>query len=266
MADQATIQTYDKLHSQTTTTKGTQIQNCEFCAEIAEAGKLSQPPKLSQRGKVLLGVFGAGVAGVTAVLVPFVLPGLRRVALPYIPASPAQVKNVFTALRGRSGRLLDIGSGDGRLTISAAQHSFQAEGVELNRWLVWYSRWAAWKKGIHSSKAHFFRADLWKTDLSVYKNVIIFGVEGMMPELEKKMGRELGEDVAVAACRFPLPTWQPERTIGEGIDTVWLYVTPARGKAGFSDCTNITSRQTCESSDSENDINLKTDHRISQRE
>ena len=37
--------------------------------------------------------------------------------------------------------MLDIGSGDGRLVVEAARMGFRATGVELNRWLVYYSRW-----------------------------------------------------------------------------------------------------------------------------
>ena len=38
------------------------------------------------------------------------------------------------------GKLLDIGSGDGRLVVEAARMGFKSTGVELNRWLVYYSR------------------------------------------------------------------------------------------------------------------------------
>ena len=95
---------------------------CDFCEQISEAGKNSQPPKLSQRGVILLGVSGAFVAGVTGLMLPFVNPGLRRFSLPYVPASTEQVKNVLHVLKGRSGNLIDIGSGDGRI-VRALNHS-----------------------------------------------------------------------------------------------------------------------------------------------
>lgn len=49
------------------------------------------------------------------VCAPFVSPALRRVCLPYVPATTSQVNNVLLALRGRHGSLLDLGSGDGRI-------------------------------------------------------------------------------------------------------------------------------------------------------
>lgn len=47
-----------------------------------------------------------------------------------------------------------------------------------------------------------------------------------MPQLESKLVQELKPDGQVIACRFPLPSWKPVATIGEGFDTVWLYRKP----------------------------------------
>lgn len=44
-----------------------------------------------------------------------------------------------------------------------------------------------------------------------------------MDQLELKLARELPSTAKVVACRFPFPTWVPEHTAGEGIDTVWVY-------------------------------------------
>ena len=44
-------------------------------------------------------------------------PALRRICLPYVPATPSQISNVVLALKGRGGSVLDIGSGDGRIVI-----------------------------------------------------------------------------------------------------------------------------------------------------
>lgn len=44
-----------------------------------------------------------------------------------------------------------------------------------------------------------------------------------MNQLEMKLASELPSTAKVVACRFPFPTWIPEHTAGEGIDTVWVY-------------------------------------------
>ena len=52
-------------------------------------------------------------------------------------------------------------------------------GVELNPWLVWYSRWSSWRTGT-SSLTSFRKQDLWKLPLKPYDNIVIFGVEEMV--------------------------------------------------------------------------------------
>ncbi|XP_076601923.1 ATP synthase subunit C lysine N-methyltransferase [Chaetodon auriga] len=176
----------------------------------------------SRLGLIVTGVLGGSLVALYAVAAPFVSPALRKVCLPFVPATTAQVENVLRALRARSGTLVDIGSGDGRIVIAAAKHGFQASGFELNPWLVWYSRYKAWREGVHRSTS-FHISDLWKVSFAQYSNVVIFGVPQMMDQLELKLASELPSTAKVVACRFPFPTWVPEHIAGEGIDTVWVY-------------------------------------------
>lgn len=114
--------------------------------------------------------------------------------------------------------------------IAAAKEGFTAVGYELNPWLVWYSRYRAWREGVQDL-AKFYISDLWKVTFSQYSNVVIFGVPQMMPQLEKKLELELEVDARVIACRFPFPHWTPDQVTGEGTDTVWAYdVSSFRGQ------------------------------------
>ncbi|XP_068605218.1 ATP synthase subunit C lysine N-methyltransferase-like [Brachionichthys hirsutus] len=182
----------------------------------------AEPAGRGRLGVIATGALGASLVALYAAAVPFVTPALRNVCLPFVPATSAQVGNVLAVLRGRSGSLVDIGSGDGRIVIAAAERGFQASGFELNPWLVWYSRYNAWRRGVHRSTS-FHISDLWKVSFAQYTNVVIFGVPQMMEQLELKLAKELPTTAKVVACRFPFPTWVPERTAGEGIDTVWMY-------------------------------------------
>ncbi|XP_062413500.1 ATP synthase subunit C lysine N-methyltransferase-like [Pungitius pungitius] len=191
-------------------------------AAAAPSGAVEEKRSRSRLGVVVTGVLGGSLVALYAVAAPFLAPALRKVCLPFVPATTAQVKNVLGVLRARSGKLVDIGSGDGRIVIAAAKRGFQASGFELNPWLVWYSRYKAIREGVHSSTS-FHLSDLWKVSFAQYSNVVIFGVPQMMDQLELKLACELPSTAQVVACRFPFPTWVPERTAGEGIDTVWVY-------------------------------------------
>jgi hypothetical protein len=48
-----------------------------------------------------------------------------------------------------------------------------------------------------------------------------------MQPFEEKLGKELKASGRVVACRFPLPSWEPIATFGEGVDMVWLYRVPS---------------------------------------
>lgn len=71
-------------------------------------------------GLLALGITGSVIVGLYAVVFPFVSPALRKICLPFVPATNAQVQNVMTALRRIRRRttnenVIDLGSGDGRL-------------------------------------------------------------------------------------------------------------------------------------------------------
>lgn len=64
---------------------------------------------------LFLSFTGGAALALSVICLPFVSPALRRVCLPYVPATNSQIENVLKALKGRSGRIVDLGSGDGRI-------------------------------------------------------------------------------------------------------------------------------------------------------
>lgn len=181
---------------------------------------------MSLTGKVLIGTTGLSAIAISVVCFPFVAPAFRKYCLPYVPASSNQIANVIKCLPKSKDRLLllDIGSGDGRICIETAKRGFISHGVELNRWLVLFSRLSALRHGVQRN-TKFFKKDLWKFDTSSYNCVVIFGVEQMMEDLEKKLAQELQAQSQIIACRFPFPNQHLKLTkqIDEGIDSVWVY-------------------------------------------
>ncbi|XP_043601518.1 ATP synthase subunit C lysine N-methyltransferase [Bombus pyrosoma] len=180
------------------------------------------PQKASKLGLYLIGITGGIATAISVICIPFVSPAFRKICLPYVPATSQQIRNVLQALEGRTGSLIDLGSGDGRIVFATAKAGFKAHGIELNPWLVWYSRLKAL---ITSSSLHtkFIKQNLWNHNLKKYDNIVLFGVDQMMKDVEIKFIKELQEDSVIIACRFPLPTISEIKTIGEGVDMVWIY-------------------------------------------
>jgi len=191
------------------------------------ASEENSPPKpKSTGGLVAFAAVTAITGGLVAVTVPFILPAFRRVCLPYVPATSKQVENVVKVLgKGRGGascNVAEIGSGDGRIAFEVAKQGYSVTGYELNPWLVYYSRIMGWKQGLHKH-CKFVKQDLWKVNYRTFNNVVIFGVEEMMPALEEKLVAEMRPGTRIVACRFPLAGIRPDQVVGEGVDTVWSY-------------------------------------------
>ncbi|XP_021005040.1 protein N-lysine methyltransferase FAM173A isoform X2 [Mus caroli] len=169
---------------------------------------------------------GSGLA-VYTIWALLLQPGFRRVPLrlqvPYVGASALQVENVLSLLRGRPGKMVDLGSGDGRIVLAAHQCGLRpAMGYELNPWLVGLARLHAWRAGCSASVC-YHRKDLWKVSLRDCHNVSVFLAPSVLQLLEDKLQAELPVGARVVSGRFPLPTWQPVAVVGEGTDRVWAY-------------------------------------------
>lgn len=76
------------------------------------------PKTKSKLGKVVLGITGAAAVGIVLVTTPFVTPALRKICLPYVPATERQIANILRigqASKHNRSTLVDLGSGDGRV-------------------------------------------------------------------------------------------------------------------------------------------------------
>ena len=75
--------------------------------------------KLPRRSKSALLLLNGLAVGMIGLALPFILPAFRKICLPYVPATPEQIKAVLSLLKGGSGPVVDLGSGDGRLVSSS---------------------------------------------------------------------------------------------------------------------------------------------------
>ena len=71
--------------------------------------------KLRKAGVAIACLIGATSFSLIALSLPFVLPALRKYCLPYVPATPIQIEKVLLHVKGRTGKVVDLGSGDGRV-------------------------------------------------------------------------------------------------------------------------------------------------------
>uniref|UniRef100_A0A670JZU1 Adenine nucleotide translocase lysine methyltransferase n=1 Tax=Podarcis muralis TaxID=64176 RepID=A0A670JZU1_PODMU len=151
------------------------------------------------------------------------------IQVPYVPSSVKQVRNMMSLLQGRSGKLVDLGSGDGRIVLEAYKQGFRPTvGYELNPWLLQLSNFRAWRAGCYG-KVFFRREDLWKVSSS---HTEARSLSQQVPLLERKLLSELPDGACVVAARFPFLNWTPTSIAGDSLETAWAYNITAVRQAG----------------------------------
>lgn len=123
----------------------------------------------------------------------------------YVASSDESTKQILAAAtKYGAKRIVDLGSGDGKVVIALAKEGFRVDGVELNPWLVWLSRQNLKKAGVED-KAHIYWKSFWSFDASPYDMVVLYVVQLHMGKLEKKLRKELSKGSYVISNYFVFP-------------------------------------------------------------
>lgn len=131
---------------------------------------------------------------------------------PYVPCNEENRKRLRAIVRGRK-RVVDLGSGDGRVVCDLAASNKLVHGYELNPILVWKSRRALRKSGF-SERTRVFRRNFWNHSFGEYDAVCVYGISYIMKRLERKLLDELRPGAMVVSVGFAFPNWEPVREEG----------------------------------------------------
>ena len=144
--------------------------------------------------------------------------------------------------------VMDLGSGDGRLVITAAKRGATALGVEYNPDMVELSIYRAAEAGV-SDKAKFIQADLFETDLSRATVITLFLMTDLNVRLRPKL-LELKPGTRVVSNTFSMEEWTADETVNLQDDcSSWckalLWIVPAKvdGKWKLDQMGELTINQ-----------------------
>ena len=146
---------------------------------------------------------------------------------PFVPTPPAVVDRMLEMAKLTPGdRLIDLGSGDGRIVLRAAQRfGARGLGIEHNAELVAAATQTAQRDGL-AHLARFERGDLFETDLSGAQVIALYLLPEMNLRLRPKL-LALPPDTRIVAHEFGLGDWQPdERAVAAGRNAL-LWIVPA---------------------------------------
>jgi SAM-dependent methyltransferase len=129
----------------------------------------------------------------------------------WVPTSQALVdKMLDMAKLTPEDYVMDLGSGDGRLVISAAKRGATALGIEYNPDLVALSRKNAAEEGV-SNRARFVQEDLFEADLSKATVITLFLLSKLNLKLRPQL-LDLKPGTRIVSNTFGMDDWEPDET------------------------------------------------------
>lgn len=140
----------------------------------------------------------------------------------YAGSSDDRIKNILKLAKIRStDKVIDLGSGDGKIVLAAAKTGATVTGIEIDPLYHWKA-----KKLIGNSKHRknitIIRGSYWNHDLSDFDVIIIFGIGHIMKRLEQKILKEAKKDARIISVYFKFPNLKPTKVV----DEVYLYKKP----------------------------------------
>ena len=200
--------------------------------EMTSGGRES---RVTGHGSLLLGA----TAG--ALLLATTLASAQEVkdGGPYVPTPQKVVEAMLDLAAVRAtDYVMDLGSGDGRIVITAAtRHRASGMGVDIDQELVDRANAAARKLGV-AERVQFVKQDVQITDIRRASVLTLYLLPGMMSALRPRFLKELRPGTRIVSHDFELGEWKPDRTIevetpekydlsGTWTSNVHLWVVPA---------------------------------------
>ncbi len=159
---------------------------------------------------------------------------------PYVPSPESVVSDMLRLAEvGPDDFIVDLGSGDGRIVLTAAKvFGAKGFGVEIKDDLVRYANEAARREGL-ADRVRFLKQDLFKTDISAATVLTMYLLPDTVNLLRDKLLAELRPGARVVSHDYPLSGWMPEtfremeledkvEVTGVPTTLVYLYVVPAK--------------------------------------
>ena len=148
--------------------------------------------------------------------------------VPFVP-SPQEVVDKMIDLAGvkKGDVVYDMGSGDGRIVITAAKKGARAVGFEIDGDLVKESRENLKKAGVQNL-AEIRQQDILTVDFSPATVVTMYLLPDVNLKLKPNLLSQLKPGSRVVSHSFDMGDWKPDKV--ERVDgrTIYLWTIPAR--------------------------------------
>ncbi len=158
--------------------------------------------------------------------------------VPFVPTPQTVVEAMLKLAQVRPGDfVMDLGSGDGRIVITAArQHGAEGLGIEYDQTLIERATKAAAEAGV-ADRVSFMKQDLFDTDLSQATVLALYLLPEVNMGLRPRILEQLRPGARVVSHDWDMGDWEPDAKMdvdapGKEVgahpkSTIYLWVIPA---------------------------------------
>lgn len=151
----------------------------------------------------------------------------KKADVPYVPTPPEVVEGMLDMAGLKAGeRLIDLGSGDGRIPMAAVRRGASALGVEIDSDLVARARARARFAGLEG-RVQFVRDDLFTVSLRDADVVTLYLLPDINERLKPKLLSEMKPGARVVSHAFDMGDWPPEERREIADKRVYRWTIPA---------------------------------------
>ncbi|MBD2082178.1 methyltransferase domain-containing protein [Leptolyngbya sp. FACHB-17] len=153
-------------------------------------------------------------------------PSTPQLDVPYVP-TPTEVVDAMlkVAKVGKKDVLYDLGSGDGRIPITAAKRfGTRGFGVDIDPERIKEANANAKKAGV-SDRVKFAQQDLFKTDLSKASVITLYLLPRINLQLRSKL-LKLKPGTRIVSHAFDMGDWKPDRVVNVKGTNVYFWTVP----------------------------------------
>jgi precorrin-6B methylase 2 len=156
-------------------------------------------------------------------------PQERAGDVPYVPTPQPVVDAMLKVAKvGKNDVLYDLGSGDGRIVITAAQKfGTRGVGIDINPERIQEANENAKKAGV-TDRVKFIQQDLFTTDFSEATVVTLYLLPEVNAKLRPKILSELKPGTRIVSHAFDMGDWKPEQTLNVDGKTIYYWVVPEK--------------------------------------
>jgi precorrin-6B methylase 2 len=155
--------------------------------------------------------------------------GLRTPDVIFVP-TPQEVVDAMLKMAKvtKNDVIYDLGSGDGRIAITAAKvYGARAIGIDIDPVRISESNAAAKAAGV-TDKVTFLNQDLFTTDISQATVVTLYLLPSLNEKLKPKLMKELKPGTRIVSNSFDMGDWKPEQTQTVDARTIYFWTIPKK--------------------------------------